>query len=216
VAALFQFSRLVVSTARRNPFTGRISPLFYWTPRRIRRKILGMPRITTIDYDKADSSAREIFDHFKKERGNVPNMFRTVAYRPEILRTMITHFRAVMETGTVGVKLKELVIVRTSQINHCEYCLASHSQLALRHGWSEEQITDLANFRTRTDFSEREKAALELAERETLDSNGIDDEFWARLRQHFDEGEIIELAAAVGLFNYFNRFNNSLRMEPTK
>jgi len=48
-------------------------------------------------------------------------MFRTVAHRPEILRTLIAHFRAVMETGTLSVKLKELVIVRTSQINRCEY-----------------------------------------------------------------------------------------------
>ena len=99
-----------------------------------------MPRIPTIAYEQADPAAQEIFDHYKKERGNVPNMFRTVAHRPEILRTMIAHFRAVMETGTVGVKLKELVIVRTSQLNHCEYCLNSHTQLARRHGWSEEQI----------------------------------------------------------------------------
>jgi uncharacterized peroxidase-related enzyme len=175
-----------------------------------------MSRIPTIDYEQADPAAREIFDHYKQERGNVPNMFRTVAYRPEILRTMIAHFRAVMETGTVGAKLKELVIVRTSQINQCEYCLNSHTQLAKRHGWSEQQLADLANFRTRTDFNEREKAALELAERETLDSTGIDDDFWARVREHFEEGEIIELAAAIGLFNYFNRFNNSLKMEPTK
>jgi uncharacterized peroxidase-related enzyme len=175
-----------------------------------------MSRIPTITYEQADPAAQEIFDHYNKERGNVPNMFRTVAHRPEILRTMIAHFRAVMETGTVGAKLKELVIVRTSQLNQCEYCLNSHTQLARRHGWSDEQIADLANFRTRSDFSPREKAALELAERETLDSNSIDDEFWASLRQHFDEGEIIELAAAIGLFNYFNRFNNSLKMEPTR
>ena len=175
-----------------------------------------MPRIPTIAPEKAAPEAQQIFDHYKKERGNVPNMFRTVAYRPEILRTMIAHFRAIIETGTAGAKLKELVIVRTSQINKCEYCLNSHTQLAHKYGWSEEQIADLANFRTRTDFTEREKAALELAERETLDSNGIDDAFWARLRQHFDEGEIIELAAAIGLFNYFNRFNNSLKMEPTR
>jgi alkylhydroperoxidase family enzyme len=94
--------------------------------------------------------------------------------------------------------------------------LNSHTQLAHKYGWSEEQIADLANFRTRNDFTEREKAALELAERETLDSNGVDDALWARLREHFDEGEIIELAAAIGLFNYFNRFNNSFKMEPTR
>lgn len=88
--------------------------------------------------------------------------------------------------------------------------------MARRHGWSEEQITQLANFRERSDFTEAEKLALELAERTTLDSNSVDDAFWGDLRKHFQEGEIIELLAAIGLFNYFNRFNNALRMEPTK
>jgi len=88
--------------------------------------------------------------------------------------------------------------------------------LARRHGWSEEQLKDLANFRDRSDFTDAEKAALELAERATLDSNSVDDAFWNKLRTYYDEGEIIELLAAVGLFNYFNRFNNALRMEPTK
>ena len=88
--------------------------------------------------------------------------------------------------------------------------------MARRHGWSEEQLSDLANFRKRTDFTEAEKAALELAERTTLDSNRVDDEFWNELRRYYDEGEIVELLAAIGLFNYFNRFNNALHMEPTK
>ena len=88
--------------------------------------------------------------------------------------------------------------------------------MARRHGWSEEQLKELANFRNRSDFSDAEKAALELAERTTRDPHTVDDAFWARLRQHFEEGEIVELLAAIGLFNYFNRFNDALRMEPTK
>jgi len=87
--------------------------------------------------------------------------------------------------------------------------------LARRHGWSEEQLNDLANFRNRSDFTDAEKAALELAERVTRDA-GVDDNFWSELRKYYDEGEVVELLAAIGLFNYFNRFNNALRMEPTK
>ena len=88
--------------------------------------------------------------------------------------------------------------------------------MARRHGWTEGQLSDLANFRNRTDFTDAEKAAIELAERTTLDSNRVDDAFWNELRQYYDEGEIIELLAAIGLFNYFNRFNNALHMEPTR
>jgi alkylhydroperoxidase family enzyme len=80
-----------------------------------------MPRITRLDKDQVDSETAKIYDVYLQERGNVPNMFRTAAHRPEIFRTMIAHFRAVMNTGSVPAKLKELVIVRTSQINHCEY-----------------------------------------------------------------------------------------------
>ena len=173
-------------------------------------------RIPRLDRSQVDSATAEVFDTYQKERGNVPNMFRTVAHRPEILRTMIAHFRAIMDSGTVGIKLKELVAVRTSQINRCDYCVSSHAHVAQRFGWNEEQLADLANFRTRSDFTPREKAALELAERESLDSHNVDDEFWRRLREHFDEGEIIELAAAIGLFNYFTRFNNALRLEATR
>jgi alkylhydroperoxidase family enzyme len=88
--------------------------------------------------------------------------------------------------------------------------------LARRHGWTDDQLNDLANFEKRPDFAEKEKAALRLAERITRDTHAVDDQFFAELRKHFDEGEIIELVAAIGLFNYFNRFNNALQMEPTK
>ena len=88
--------------------------------------------------------------------------------------------------------------------------------MARRHGWSQEQLDHLAEFETRSDFAEREKVSLRLAERMTQNSNGVDEALWADLRRHFDEGEVVELAAAMGLFNYFNRFNNALEMEPTK
>jgi alkylhydroperoxidase family enzyme len=80
-----------------------------------------MSRISRLAKDQVDQQTGEIYDIYQKERGNIPNMFRTVAHRPEIFRTMIAHFRAVMNSGTLPAKLKELVIVRTSQINHCEY-----------------------------------------------------------------------------------------------
>lgn len=88
--------------------------------------------------------------------------------------------------------------------------------MARRHGWSDEQINDLANFRNRSDFTEAEKLALTLAELETTRPHDVDDELWSKLKQHYSDGEIIELAAAIGLFNYFNRFNDVLKMEPTK
>ncbi len=67
----------------------------------------------------------------------------------------------------------------------------------------------------RDEFTPAELAALALAERMTTDAHNVDEEVWAQVREHFDEGQIIELAAVIGLFNYFNRFNDALRVEVT-
>ncbi len=88
--------------------------------------------------------------------------------------------------------------------------------MARRLGWSDDQINHLSDFENRQDFTEKEKAALRLAEGMTRDAHSIVDEFWAELRKHFDEGEVVELLSAIGLFNYFNRFNDAVKMEPTK
>jgi alkylhydroperoxidase family enzyme len=65
-------------------------------------------------------------------------------------------------------------------------------------------------------FDEKEKAALAYAKQLTIDAHGVDDVLFDRLRQHYDEGEIVEISAMAGLFNYFNRVNDALQMEPTK
>ena len=65
-------------------------------------------------------------------------------------------------------------------------------------------------------FTEAEKAALAYAQALTLDARGIDDALFARLRSHYDEGEVVEISAMAGLFNYFNRVNDAFHTEPTQ
>lgn len=174
-----------------------------------------MPKISRLTRKDVTPETGIIYDRYMQQRGNVPNMFRTVAHRPDIFQTMIAHFEAVLNTGTLPLKLKELVIVRTSQLNHCTYCLASHTRICKKLGWTEDQIHNLANYDTRGDFTPAEKIALRLAEQMTLNERALSDEEFQDLRKYYLEGEIIELMAAIGLFNYFNRFNNLLDMEST-
>lgn len=175
-----------------------------------------MPRISRLTRDQVQDQSTAIFDRVLRDRGNVPNMFRTLAHRPQIFETIIAHMDAVLKTGTLSTALKELVIVRTSKLNCTEYCLASHTALAQRLGWTDEQIAALAHAEASPLFSESEKVAIHLAEVMTVDSHAYTDEDFARLRSFYSEGEVVELMAAIGLFNYFNRFNDLLRMEPTQ
>lgn len=67
-----------------------------------------------------------------------------------------------------------------------------------------------------SEFTPAERAAFTLAERMTTDAHGADEDVWASLREHFDDGQIIELASVIGLFNYFNRFNDALQVDITQ
>ena len=175
-----------------------------------------MSRISRLNRSEAPPEIAALFDKVYAQRGNVPNMFRVMAHRPEIFSTMQAHFAAVLNSGTVPTKLKELLIVRTSQVNETPYCLASHTILARNLGWTDDQLSHLADWPRRDDFTPAEKAALRLAETVTQNAKAVTSEQFAELRSFYSEGEIVELLCAIGLFNYFNRFNNALEMEPTK
>jgi uncharacterized peroxidase-related enzyme len=175
-----------------------------------------MSRISRLDRSEVTPDLATLYDKIFAQRGNVPNMFRTMAHRPEIFSTMMAHFAAILNTGTVSTKLKELIIVRTSQVNETPYCLASHTILARGLGWSDDQLSNLAEWPNRSDFTPAEKAALRLAETVTRNANAVTDEQFAELSSFYSEGEVVELLCSIGLFNYFNRFNNALKMEPTK
>ncbi len=79
------------------------------------------PRLRPLDPADATPEVRDVFEVYLRERGNVPNMFRTAARRPAHLLTMLAHFRTVMNEGTVPRLLKELLAVRVSHLNACRY-----------------------------------------------------------------------------------------------
>ncbi len=80
-----------------------------------------MPRIRPLNPEEVDSETQAIFARYQHDRGNIPNMFRTMAHRPEIAKTADAHMQAILHTGTLELRLKEMLAVRVSQINDCAY-----------------------------------------------------------------------------------------------
>lgn len=80
-----------------------------------------MSRISKLTREQVDERTSELYGKVGKARGNIPNMFRIYAHRPEMLRTMADHLSAVTSTGTVPTLTKELVATLVSRINQCHY-----------------------------------------------------------------------------------------------
>ena len=80
-----------------------------------------MGRLPKLERDEVGPEIQHIYDTYLKERGNVPNAFKTFARIPSYLTTMIAHYRAVMFTGEVPFKLKELVFLHVTKLNANHY-----------------------------------------------------------------------------------------------
>ena len=83
----------------------------------------------------------------------------------------------------------------------------------MEKGLTEEKISRLENFRDDPIFNDRERLALEMAERMATNHTSIDDDFFRRMRAHFSDAEIVELGMAAGQYIGFGRLLMVLDLE---
>jgi len=93
--------------------------------------------------------------------------------------------------------------------------MSQHTALARQLGVSEALLDALYHIdEHRHMFSARELVALRFAEIMTTSARDVDEELWDELQAQFDDGEIVEIATVIGLFNFFNRFADALQILP--
>lgn len=80
-----------------------------------------MGRLRKLEHDDVSPEIQAIYETYLKERGNVPNAFKTFAHIPTYLTTMIAHYRAVMFTGDVPFNIKELLFLHVTRLNASRY-----------------------------------------------------------------------------------------------
>src|SRR5713101_6533468 len=95
--------------------------------------------------------------------------------------------------------------------------MAAHTALARQLGVSEELLDALYHIDThRHLFTARELVSLRFAEIMTTSARDVDEALWDELQGQFDDGELVELATVIGLFNFFNRYADALQILPPK
>jgi len=136
-----------------------------------------------------------------------------VKQAPKAVELLEALHRYVEESGLEHPML-ELVKMRASQINGCAYCLDMHSKDARAAGETEQRLYLLNAWREAPLYSPRERAALEWTEAVTLVADGhVPDEVYERVREQFDEKDLLNLTLAVVAINGWNRLCISTRAE---
>lgn len=173
-----------------------------------------MARIQTIEKQRTNDAVRPIYEEIEKVFGRVPNIFKTYAHFPPLLKTNWEKFKAVMMGGSLRRELKEAIALVVSEANSCQYCIAAHGLALQQLGFSRERIELLVKDLDGAGFQPKEAKILEIARKSTRDANSVTDQDIEELRRlGWSESEIVEAQGVMELFTGFNKFLDSLAVD---
>lgn len=170
-----------------------------------------MARITSIRREDKPE-LEDVFARAEQALGFVPNSFFAMGRAPGILRAFTRLAREVIGVpGKAPLPLKRMVAYMASRSAGCQYCSAHTAETAsVVDGVSPEKVAAIWEYETSDLFDEAECAALRLAQGAGVTPNAVSDEDFEELKRHFDEDQIVELVAAICLFGWLNRWNDTM------
>jgi alkylhydroperoxidase family enzyme len=137
--------------------------------------------------------------HIEVPEGKADPEVRVWALRPEMGIGAGALSHAIYDESIVPVRERELARMRIAQINGCVICQQWRSTPGAQGAVSEDDYDHVLDWRSHPEYSERERLAIEYAERFALDHHSIDGDFYARLRAAtFTDAEILDLTVCIG------------------
>jgi uncharacterized peroxidase-related enzyme len=163
-----------------------------------------------------DPLVAEVYAEIRRELGFgiVPNLFKSMAIQPRILRANWDKFRATVLTGSLPRTLKEMVGVLISQANNSQYALRVHLHGLSAMGMSDHVLHELVSDYANCPLPEREKQILRFGLLCATDPLTITDADYAALRSRdLSDAEIFEVVATADLFSSVNAYTDSIALE---
>ena len=152
----------------------------------------------------------------QEKAGFVPNVFVTLAHRPDEFRAFFAYHDALMlKEGGLTKAEREMIVVATSGANDCLYCIVAHGAI-LRIYAKNPLVADqvAVNYR-KADITPRQRAMLAFAMKVAVNSAAIDDADFAALREHgLADEDIWDIGAIAAFFALSNRMANMISMRP--
>ena len=172
--------------------------------------------VPELDTLPADIRARIIAVHEKA--GFIPNVFLAWAHRPDEFRAFFAYHDALLEKeGGLTKAEREMIVVATSSVNHCHYCVIAHGailRIRAKHPLLADQVA--VNY-LNAEVTPRQRAMLDFAVKVAERSHEVSDDDLAALREHaMTEDEIWDIGAIAALFALSNRMANLMALKPNE
>ena len=173
-----------------------------------------------LPYVQDDTNSREVqvlFEHCRSLLGRVSNAIRVAAHTPRVAQPLVGFMVSALRTEVSGVlemRIKALIILKTSTLNGCAYGIGHNTALGRSLGFKEEEIEAISQDYPSSDyFSPAEKAEIHWAECLTERTYKRHPEAMAQLKLYFNDAQIVEVTMISGFFNFWNRFTDALEID---
>ena len=170
-----------------------------------------VPRITDLPDD-----IRSRLLAVQEKSGFIPNVFLTLAHRPDEFRAFFAYHDALMEKdGGLTKAEREMIVVATSSANQCQYCVIAHGAI-LRIRAKNPLIADqIAVNHRKADITPRQRAMLDFAMKVSQQAHLISEADFAEVAAHgFNDEDVWDIAAIAAFFALSNRMANVTAMRP--
>src|SRR5829696_1704510 len=168
------------------------------------------------DLDSLPEDVRSRIVAVHDKAGFIPNVFLAWAYRPEEFRAFFAYHDALLEKTTGLSKAeREMIVVATSAINHCHYCVIAHGAI-LRIRAKQPLVADqVAINYLNAELTPRQRAMLDFAVKVAVRSHEVSDTDFVALRAHgMSDDDIWDVGSIAALFALSNRVANLMGLKP--
>ena len=165
-----------------------------------------LPRETLAEHEERLALVEQLM-------GFVPNSMFTMARVPGLLEAFQGLGRAVLANPLIPPDLTQMIAMVASTAGGCRYCQAHTGHTAERFGVPEEKLAEIWSYETSDLFDDAERAALRIAQAGGSVPNEATDEMFDVARQFYTDDQLAAIVAAVAMFGYLNRWNDTMATE---
>jgi len=177
---------------------------------------LPISRYPVPDLKDVPADIRDRILAVQEKSGFVPNVFLTLAHRPDEFRAFFAYHDALMEKeGGLSKAEREMIVVATSGANRCPYCVVAHGAILRIRAKNPRVADQIAINHHKAEITPRQRLMLDFALKVATESHAIGEADFAALRAGgFSDDEIWDIGAIAAFFALSNRMANLIAMRP--
>lgn len=168
--------------------------------------------VSYVEYDDADQETKEFYDAATERFEMLLNIFKVFGHTPALGSCFTDSVMAMLQDAELDWKTKELLILKATLRNECQYCVVQHEAVSQRLGVTAEAIAALEGdqYKTSDLFSDAEKALLDLTVQIGVDANRVSNDIWDRVKAHYNEAQIVEAVYVITQYIAISKFGDAL------